>query len=841
MKKSCISSIALLVGLFSGLGYAQQANDFNLDLYRQFLESHSSMTAGQLLALHDAGKFRADVATNVFASAYFDSVKLKYNLTGDEISLLEKNGFVVTERLSKHSFGAAFADVYHKDVPVFISTDAILHSIHMAYDAILLSVEEKTLVPELDSLLAAMHMQLPLLAMKYAAYPEMKTMLRDVDVYLTVPRWLLDGSASPVFAENLSLVDSLLQFVSEQKVVTYPLFSSTPRKIDFSQFTPRGHYTQSLELTRYFKAMIWLGRIELYLTSPKSWDDRQTDADIQRETIDALLVKELAEAGNTVSGLGVIDDIMKCFVGESDNVTLPDLDSVTNSINLQDAHELLDTTRWREFQDTLLTRPFAFQRILSQLLEKNPMDPARVEPASAFLLLGQRFIVDSYIMGNVVYDRIGAKRMLPSPLDVLFAVGNNAAAQLLKPELDAYGYSSNLAALRYLIDSYGEDFWSGSIYNGWLNSIRALNPPSERDTLPRFMRTAAWWQEKMNTQLASWAQLRHDNLLYAKQSYTPWIICSYPEGYVEPVPAFYDEVKSFADAAFMKFRLPPFNATNGASYFHNLRNVADTLGSISRKELSGALLSDAEKGFLHRVLYDVNMCGLEYDGWYTRLFLTPQALMDSGMVVADVHTSPTDDLGGLVGWVLHVGTGPVNMAIVTAELPGGGMTTFVGPVMSYYEHVSTNFKRLTDEEWKTIYALSPSLRPSFENIYLADEIGALSVPGPSLLTGMSDRPPAQPLPKSLRLSQNYPNPFNSTTIISFVIPTSIANHNAEVNIYNVNGQLVKCLLYRELPAGNYTVRWDGRDAHGSQVASGVYLCRLSAAGVALSRKIVLLR
>ncbi len=841
MKKSCISSVALLVGLFAGIGYAQQGNNFSVDSYRQFLISHKNMTAPELLGLHDAGKFKAEVRNNVREAAYFDSVKIKYNLTGDEISLLEKNGFVVTERLSNYSFGAAFADVYHTDLPVFISTDAILHSIHMSYDAILMSVEEKTLVPELDSLLAAMHKALPILAMKYSGNPEVKTMLRDVDVYLTVPRWLLDGSASPVFAENSPLVDSLLDFVSGQNVVGYPLFSSTPRKIDFSQFTPRGHYTRTQQLTRYFKAMIWLGRIELYLTSPKSLDNRQTDADIQRQTIDAVLIKELVESANVIPRLGMIDDIIKYFVGESDNVTLPNLAYITTSINLQDAHELLDTTRWREFQDTLLTKSFAIQRILSQLLEKNPMDPDRVEPASAFLLLGQRFIVDSYVTGNVVYDRIAAKRMLPSPLDVLFATGNDAAAQLLRAELDTYGYSPNLAALRYLIDSYGKDFWSVSIYNAWLNSVRALNPPSDRDSLPAFMQTAAWWQEKMNTQLASWAQLRHDNLLYAKQSYTPWIICSYPEGYVEPVPAFYDEVKSFADAAFMKFRLPPFNATNGAEYFHTLRNVADTLGSISRKELSGTQLSDAEKGFLRRVLYDVNMCGIEYDGWYTRLFLSPQALTDSNMVVADIHTSPTDDLGGLVGWVLHVGTGPVNMAIVTADLPGGGLTTFVGPVMSYYEHVSTNFKRLTDEEWKTMYALSPSLRPSFVNIYLADEKGTRSVQGPSLLTGVNDRGSSRPLPNILGLSQNYPNPFNSTTIIAFAIPPSISNHTAEVSIFNVNGQLVKRLLSKELPAGNYTVRWDGRDEHGTQVSSGVYLCRLNAGGLTMSRKIVLLK
>ena len=62
----------------------------------------------------------------------------------------------------------------------------------------------------------------------------------------------------------------------------------------------------------------------------------------------------------------------------------------------------------------------------------------------------------------------------------------------------------------------------------WLNSIRKLNPPKDRSALPQFMQTAAFWQEKLNTQLSSWAQLRHDNLLYAKQSYTGGVpICPF--------------------------------------------------------------------------------------------------------------------------------------------------------------------------------------------------------------------------------------------------------------------------------------------------------------------------
>ena len=128
--------------------------------------------------------------------------------------------------------------------------------------------------------------------------------------------------------------------------------------------------------------------------------------------------------------------------------------------------------------------------ILSQILyNTKPLEPDSIVPASAFMLFGQRFVIDSYVTGSVVYDRIYYNglhicRLFPSTLDPMFALGNDAAAQLLKPELDSWCYSSNLAALRYLINSYGSDFWDSTLYNLWLNSIRKLNPPLNRNDLP---------------------------------------------------------------------------------------------------------------------------------------------------------------------------------------------------------------------------------------------------------------------------------------------------------------------------------------------------------------------
>ncbi len=229
--------------------------------------------------------------------------------------------------------------------------------------------------------------------------------------------------------------------------------------------------------------------------------------DIQRQAIDAFLIDELFDLANATPIYEEMENVIKFFVGESDNVRLDHLDYLKQAISLNNPTELLDSLKMVEFQDTLMNQAFAYQLILSQILYSDPMSPDSIRPASAFMVFGQRFVIDSYVTGTVVYDRIkylGEKicRLFPSTLDVLFSLGNSASAQLLIDELDEFHYSTNLAALRYLIDHYDPDFWGSSIYNYWLNSIRKLNPPEDRSGFPEFMKTAAFWQQKMNTQLS---------------------------------------------------------------------------------------------------------------------------------------------------------------------------------------------------------------------------------------------------------------------------------------------------------------------------------------------------
>ncbi|MCA9732289.1 MAG: DUF3160 domain-containing protein [Deferribacteres bacterium] len=834
---------------------AQSTTDFSLDDYIRVLQESKNMSTEQLLTTYPAGVFDEHVAPTSDA-AYLDSIDYYYHLTNYEKELLYKNGFMVTQRLQSSTFAEAFLEIYYSDLPVFVSTDAILHAMHMSYDAILVTLEENILIPELKALMVHFASSMPQMHAKYSTSisPAMQHALHDLDIYITLTRQLLGETASPYYSENQQVVDGLLTDIAALHLKSVDIFSSTDRKYDFSQFTIRGHYTQTKQLGQYFQAMIWLGRTEIYLSAPKeaASEPQQKPEDIQRQTMLAALVNELSQSPTGIAHLQKMENIILHFVGESDNVTVWQFDELMSECGFADAAVFADTNNVNTLQETLKTKPYAGQKILSQVL-MSPMGPEQIEPASAFLLLGQRFIIDSYVFANVVFDKIifqnsKIKRMLPSSLDALFALGNDAALQLLQPELEDYHYSANLLSLRYLIDAYGEEFWRSSLYNGWLNAIRALNPPDDRTIFPAFMQTAAWWQQKMNTQLASWAQLRHDNLLYAKQSYTGGVTCSYPQTYIEPYPAFYEAIKIYAQDAQNFFDNLDYDdqwaKIQISSYFTNLILNMEKLASIAQKELEETALSDDEISFLKQVLYDQHVgCGPSFTGWYTKLYYTGEAgLLKKDMVVADVHTAPTDEFGTPVGWVKHVGTGPIDMAVITTENCAGELTAYIGPVMSYYEHTSTNFYRLTDEEWSTIYAEAPSMRPDWTNAYLANAQGDSRGDVRMLITQAREGDHTQnTLPQSLVLLQNYPNPFNPTTFISFSVPQQLANQHVQLTVLNIQGQIVAHLIDETMPAGYFTTRWDGRQQDGTAASTGVYFYNLKIADHNLSGRMSLVK
>lgn len=108
------------------------------------------------------------------------------------------------------------------------------------------------------------------------------------------------------------------------------------------------------------------------------------------------------------------------------------------------------------------------------------------------------------------------------------------------------------------------------------------------------------------------------------------------------------------------------------------------------------------------------------------------------------------------------------------------------------------------------------------------------------LTGVSEGT-LQKLGKPLRallLMQNRPNPFQSSSVIEYQLPKDGA---VELNIYNLSGQLIRCLVNEIQKAGGHRVSWDGRNAKGQKVKNGVYLYRLKSEGQSTVKKLLVVR
>ena len=95
-----------------------------------------------------------------------------------------------------------------------------------------------------------------------------------------------------------------------------------------------------------------------------------------------------------------------------------------------------------------------------------------------------------------------------------------------------------------------------------------------------------------------------------------------------------------------------------------------------------------------------------------------------------------------------------------------------------------------------------------------------------------------PAPSSFALNQNYPNPFNPSTNIEFALPQ---HETVRLEIFDILGRNVSTLVNGDMPAGTWKVMWNGKDANGSSVASGIYLYRLQAGSFVSVKKMLLLK
>jgi len=533
--------------------------------------------------------------------------------------------------------------------------------------------------------------------------------LADVDLYLTVARRLLgETNVAPVAGAVDTDATQVVNLATSASGLSDVQLFGDSRTIDFSLFTPRGHYAGSSILEPYFRTSMWLGHIDMRLIEQTAAGEVTFH---RRQFAAALLLSQLVGAVSTQ--WSELDETLHAFVGESDNMVPSDFAKLAQTVGVADPAALLNSSD-AALAQAIVNGGFGIQRIASQIVYASPDNPNPPLDRS-FLLLGQRYVIDSEVLSNVVYDRLRLDpyRLMPSPLDVAFAVfGNSRAADLLKSDLSTYpGYPAALHDMRLLVDSHEAAFWQGSLYASWLAAIRAASPAQDGTAvtttgLPSVTGTEAWARRLLGTQLASWAELRHDTLLYAKQSTTSYPACEFPDAYVEPASALWAALAALGtrgSALATSLGLSDLGLSTVATYFASLTTTMTMLKDMADRQQTGQAYTADQMAFINQA---VEMKSLNVvcstvqvpAGWYPLLFFQNDDAQYQNTIVADVHTQPADAEGNPVGKILHVGTSYPRLMVTTFETCSGPRA-YVGVVSSYLEQTTDNFNRLTDATW----------------------------------------------------------------------------------------------------------------------------------------------
>lgn len=730
---------------------------------------------------------------------HYERISSELSLSSEELDILRQRGVVSVDHERRFSMGSAYFSIYARDLPVLITTDSILHALHRSYDKVLIELETHVLGPLLSSVLESAHDALDENESELDA-AGLGVNADDVDVYLTVARSLLAGAGAPGQAQSgrvgsvrgqralcAQLLESIAGLELQRKAQT-ELYGGR-RAIDYSQFRPRGHYSATEALARYFRGVSWLGRADLGFVIEPPAEDMGLSADVARERRNAALLSALLRVARQGVKLERASDLLDFMVGRADNAApaqwiaaleaqgATSLASLGRSGVVEAVHERVRAVASSE------------QLIRSQTLSAPRLAPARA-PMQVFQVLGQRSTLDSFVLSRVVYDSIeldGHKpeRMLPRGLDAMAALGNDEAVRLLRPDLDAYHYAANLLAARRTIDEEPTERWDRDLYSLWLGALRTLDDTEHSKFLPEVMRGIPWQRKQLQTQLASWSELRHDTLLYAKQSYTAFPTCGYPAAYVEPYPKFYARLKSFAtrasdftgrlEQAAPELRDSPASVAvfaRHSAFFREFGGVMDKLELLAHKELRAEPFTEAEASFVRRAI-DITDGGSgppHYDGWYTRLIYRrdwgvterysqlgpaherPDAWAPT---VADVHTSPGSDKEP--PRVLEAGVGDVELLVVAID-NGLDRSLYVGPVYTYYEFDVAPTQRLTDEQWRAwIEAGKLPERPAFVEPLRAASNGPRAL-GPSAAHSIGNQAASDAAPSSS--GEPSPGPFD---------------------------------------------------------------------------------
>lgn len=611
------------------------------------------------------------------------------------VQKLAQNGFVVAG-----DAGNEFFEVYefnrYELIPNFVTVDSLMHTYHLYFSYLLKNIERDYLY---DSLVKLSDKMLENSLVQYEALKgsEWESAAKRNVAFFTIGMKLLDDSTE-VNSDVADVVQSELDKIKNANGVAISEIRNDEE--DYSQYIPRGYYEGDEKLEKYFKAMMWYGRIHF----------QQEEEDLDRSAF--LITKALADDEEAVALWEAIYSVTAFFAGASDDLGVCEYAPLISEV-YGDTISTADLIGTRDAFAKFHEKTAALE---APKINSIPIYEGENNVIPGFRFMGQRFTIDAEIMQNLIFQRVGKnameeKRMLPDVLDVPAALGSDTALSILN-EMgmgDYENYAENMEKLRTGLAEENDALWAASLYAGWLHTLCPLLT-EKGEGYPMFMQNEEWTKKCLECFAGSYAELKHDTILYSKQVIAE-MGGGYDDepddrGYVEPEPLVYARFMSLADMTAQGLKKYGMLSPEQEENLLRLVQIANQMYTISNKELQDELLTDDEYEFIRG--YGGNIEHFWYeavkeegDEAYIATKECPAA------IIADIATDWE------AGKVLEVGTGNPSQIFVVIKVDGK-IKLAKGSVYSFYQFAWPMDDRLTDSKWRQMMAIQPNEEGNYE-------------------------------------------------------------------------------------------------------------------------------
>lgn len=608
-----------------------------------------------------------------------------------ESSYSPEKAEALRELLAKNSFAVdagdrddEFFDVYewnrYQMAPNFITVDSLMHTYHLYFSYLMKNTEKSYLSDKLKELSGKM------LDVSIVQYNELKgtdfekAAFNNV-VFFYVGSYLQDEKVKADIPDEaiITTAEEEIKKIEAQEGIDKCILTDDDE--DYTQYKVRGYYEGDEQLEKYFKAMMWYGRIPFSIESEDG---------VRSAVLMSKAIEENADEWNSIY------KITSFFAGASDDLCYDSVIDVVKKV-YGDVPKL----------SKLVSDTGSFEVLCGELKKLNPpkinsvpVNETEENVILSYRFMGQRFTIDEAIMQQLVYRSVGEnadgdRRYMPDALDTAAVLGSDTALDILDKQgaTEFENYNENVTLLKSFYDNSESSLWNASLYAGWLNTLRPLLE-KKGEGYPTYMQSEEWSKKNLETYAGSYAELKHDTILYAKELMAEMgggdeeILDD--RGYVDPEPVVYSRFIFLSNKTRDGLKEFGMLDTSSEEDLNKLSEIAKKLLKISEKELQNMSLDDEDYefirsygGYLEHFWREVNKDAVD------SISYSYQAPCP---VVADIATDPN-------GSVLEVGSGNAEAVYVVFPIDGE-LHVGKGSVYSFYQFQVPISERMTDSEWR---------------------------------------------------------------------------------------------------------------------------------------------